>query len=78
MKPLNGNVIVRPDRPEEKFVGFEKPDGIFDVRPDSGTVVESDSPLVKPGQKVSYNRHKTYEIGELIIVHESDIHATYE
>lgn len=54
LEPLNTHVFVRPDDPVEKV-------GALFVPPTSttqctGTVVASDSPLCKPGDRVVYSR----------------------
>lgn len=75
MKPLNKNVIIKPDPVEEKFKGFIKPDSVTDERPETGIVLASASDEIPNGAHVLYNRSSARKLKEVIVLKEDDIFA---
>jgi co-chaperonin GroES (HSP10) len=75
MKPLNKNVIVKPDVVEEKYVGFAKPDSVVDQRPDTGEVIASASDLIAVGSRVLFNRNLVSRVQGMVVVQEDNIFA---
>jgi co-chaperonin GroES (HSP10) len=75
MKPLNKNIIVKPDAVEEKFAGFAKPDSVVDQRPDTGEVIASGSEKISVGDKVLFNRNLVSRVQGMVVVHEDNIFA---
>lgn len=75
MRPLNKNIIIKPDTVEEKFKGFVKPDSVVDDRPETGEVIASDSKIILVGARVLFNRNLVSRIKGLIVAHEDNIFA---
>ncbi len=86
IKPLRVNVLIRPEKPEQKTAtGIVLPDNATAERPQQGMVVaigESDKIKVKVGQKVIYTRYGGTEIKhegtDYLIVANKDILAIVE
>jgi chaperonin GroES len=66
IQPLRANVLIQPEKPEQKTAtGIVLPDNASAERPQQGVVIAvgpSEYIKVKPGQKVIYTRYGGTEV----------------
>jgi chaperonin GroES len=76
IKPLGENVLLRPEKPEEKTEsGFVLPESadkpaLFGIVEGCGKFVPEE---IQVGQKVVYAKYSGSEIGEFILINHKDI-----
>ena len=80
IKPLNGNLLIEPLKVEQTDSGIYIASKDVE-KTNQAKVIECDSELVKPGDKIIYSQENQIKVksgdDELVFISESDIIAVY-